>query len=353
MSVTEENLGAVEPAETDRHQARRAHDKVVIDARDVVVEYKGRGRTVLAVDRVNLQLHRGETLGLVGESGSGKSSLGRAIAQLPSPTSGAVGFDGTNLVTMSRPELRVQRRRIQMVFQDPISSLNPRRTAVDIVAEPLRLRGERNARAKALEMLAQVGVNEQMAERKPHQLSGGQCQRISIARAFIQNPEVLICDEPVSALDVSVQAQVLNILESMKDEFNLAMIFISHDLAVVSNVSDRVAVLYRGRLCEVSPSQDLYREPRHPYTKLLLDSVPDPDVSTDVSRDEVASSARPSTEASVVGCRFANRCPFATEICREVTPELELIGPDHLVACHHPLAEREPAGRALDTAVHG
>ncbi|GAA3702137.1 dipeptide ABC transporter ATP-binding protein [Arthrobacter ginkgonis] len=318
----------------DAGGARAERDRV-LHARDVVVRYRTkRKHEVLAVDRVELELFRGETLGLVGESGSGKSSLGRSIAQLPSPTSGRVDFDGQDLTALRIKDLRPVRRNVQMIFQDPISSLNPRRTALDIVADPLRLMGHPDPKARALEVLAEVGVNEQMAARKPHELSGGQCQRISIARAFVQEPAVLICDEPVSALDVSVQAQVLNLLEQMKRDYGLSMIFISHDLAVVSNISDRVAVLYQGRMCEVAPSEGLYAQPRHHYTKLLLDSVPNPDVDPEVPGERVA---QPKSLVSPSGCRFATRCPAATQECRDVVPELVELAPGHQVACHHPL----------------
>lgn len=327
-----------------------AHD-VVIDARNIRVEYKlGRGKTFVAIEDVNLELRRGETLGLVGESGSGKSTLGKAIAQVPQPNAGVVNFNGTDLVKLGKRELRATRRNIQMVFQDPISSLNPRRTAVDIVAEPLRLMKHPNPRERALEMLGEVGVNEQMATRRPHELSGGQCQRISIARAFVQSPDVLICDEPVSALDVSVQAQVLNLLESMKAEHGLSMLFISHDLAVVSNISDRVAVLYQGRMCEIAPSQELYAAPRHPYTRLLMDSVPDPDTHTDKPTGEIEK--QPATLVSPSGCRFATRCPLATKECVDNVPELRELEPGHWVACHNPLplSPTAAAGPALSMA---
>jgi len=316
-----------------------------LEARDLTVEYRG---GVKAVRGVDLVVRHGETLGLVGESGSGKSSIGKALVQLPRPTGGAVLVEGQDLTKLRTRSLRRMRRKLQMIFQDPISSLNPRRTALEIVAEPLRIMGHANPRQRAAEVLAEVGVDEEMAKRRPHELSGGQCQRISIARAVVQEPELLICDEPVSALDVSVQAQVLNLLEKMKAEYALSMIFISHDLAVVSNISDRVAVLYLGRLCEVASSTELYAAPRHHYTQLLLSSVPQPGVvrEKDASVNEINPEA-----AGAQGCPFASRCPAATEICRTTTPEYRELAPDHFVACHHPLPAREDLAAREDAGV--
>ncbi|MGK5113223.1 MULTISPECIES: ABC transporter ATP-binding protein [unclassified Geodermatophilus] len=314
----------------------RPRDRRILTADNVVVEYRARGRApVRAVDDVSLSVRKGETLGLVGESGCGKSSMGRSLVQLPPPTAGEVRLDGELLTGLSTAQLRPVRRRLQLVFQDPISSLNPRRTALEIVAEPLRLVGSADPRGRALEVLAEVGVDDQMARRRPHELSGGQCQRISIARAVVQEPEVLVCDEPVSALDVSVQAQVLNLLERMKAEYDLSMVFISHDLAVVSNISDRVAVMYLGKLVEIAPSADLYAAPRHHYTALLLSSVPGPRTERRAPRagGEVG---RPATSGTV-GCPFAGRCPAATEICSAQMPPLTAVGPEHEVACHHPI----------------
>jgi peptide/nickel transport system ATP-binding protein len=309
-------------------------EDVVLEAIDLVVEYRSGGKANRAVDGVSLTLRRGETLGLVGESGCGKSSTGRSLVQLPSPTGGEVTLMGEPLTGLSEKALRPLRRKLQLIFQDPISSLNPRRTAVEIVMEPLLIQGvaKKEARERAMATLAKVGVDEAMAERRPHQLSGGQCQRISIARAVVQDPEVLICDEPVSALDVSVQAQVLNLLEKMKDELGLSMVFISHDLAVVSNISDRVAVMYLGRIAEVAPSRALYASPRHHYTAMLLDSIPKPGTEREPSRATNELGGRPE-----VGCPFAPRCPAADDICRSAAPALVEVAPEHLVACHHPL----------------
>jgi peptide/nickel transport system ATP-binding protein len=322
------------PAAVDATAPADRHD-VVLSAKDIVVEYHAKGRRpVRAVDNVSLAVRRGETLGLVGESGCGKSSMGRALIQLPPPKSGEVRLGDTLLSGLSQKRLRPLRRRLQLIFQDPISSLNPRRTALDIVAEPLLLSGHPDPRGRALAALAEMGVDDQMARRRPHELSGGQCQRVSIARAVVQEPDVLICDEPVSALDVSVQAQVLNLLERMKAEYRLSMVFISHDLAVVNNISDRVAVMYLGRICEIAPSTDLYADPRHHYTSLLLSSVPRPGAPrVPVPR---TGDIGPNTRAGV-GCPFAPRCPAATALCRDETPPLVDAGPDRAVACHHPI----------------
>src|SRR5437764_2595654 len=248
---------------------------------DLVVEYSVGGKTVHAVSGVSLEVARGETLGLVGESGCGKSTLGRAVLQLRRPTSGRVLFDGHDLTTMQGDALRRMRRRVQLIFQDPIASLNPRRRIGDIVAEPLVIAGvkdraERERRVR--EVLSAVGLDPDLVMgRLPHEFSGGQCQRICIARALVLDPEFIICDEPVSALDVSIRAQILNLLEEMKTRYGLTLLFIAHGLAVVKVVSDRVAVMYLGRLCEVGPSEQLCDKPAHPYTALLIDALPVPD----------------------------------------------------------------------------
>lgn len=302
----------------------------------IVVDYPVRGKkSFRAVHGVDIVVRKGETLGLVGESGCGKSTTGRALVQLPRPTSGEVWLGKTNLTDLNQKEIRPLRRRLQLIFQDPIASLNPRRTAQEIVAEALSLVGHDSPKERAIEVLASVGVDEQMARRKPHELSGGQCQRISIARAIAQDPEVLICDEPVSALDVSVQAQVLNLLEKMKTEHDLSMVFISHDLAVVANISDRIAVMYLGRICEIAPSTELYSRPRHHYTALLLSSVPKPGVER--TRREVDGKDAGTVKYEGVGCPFATRCMGATEICHTTVPPLTIAAHDHQMACHHPI----------------
>jgi peptide/nickel transport system ATP-binding protein len=306
---------------------------------NLVVEYSVGGRTVHAVSGVSLQVARGETLGLVGESGCGKSTLGRAVLQLRRPVSGQVVFDGHDLVAMSGEPLRRMRRRVQLIFQDPIASLNPRRRIGDIVAEPLVIagikdRGERERRVR--EVLSAVGLDPDLVMgRLPHEFSGGQCQRISIARALVLNPEFIICDEPVSALDVSIRAQILNLLEEMKARYGLTLLFIAHDLAVVKVVSDRVAVMYLGRLCEVGPSEQLFARPAHPYTALLIEAIPHPDPDVRPS-ESVPIGEPPSPISPPSGCRFRTRCPKADQRCVDEVPELVSVAPNRLVACHHP-----------------
>ncbi|MCP4436198.1 MAG: ATP-binding cassette domain-containing protein [Actinomycetia bacterium] len=314
----------------------------LLSVENLVVEFPvGRGKKVSAVSNVSFDLVRGETLGLVGESGCGKSTTGKAIMQLPAPTSGTVQLGDTELTRLRGASLRATRPRMQMIFQDPISSLNPRRTVADIVEEPLRIwkTGDADARrAKVQEVLTTVGIDPTAAsERKPHEFSGGQCQRISIARAVVTDPELIICDEPVSALDVSVQAQILNLLEDMKARYGLTLVFVAHDLAVVKNVSDRVAVMYLGKLCEIGPPSALYEEPAHPYTEALLNAIPVPDPAADVHDKEHLGGDLPSPIDPPSGCRFRTRCDRATDICNKVEPQMQPVGDDHHVACHHPL----------------
>jgi peptide/nickel transport system ATP-binding protein len=318
-------------------------DDALVSVRDVVIEFPvGRsGAKVHAVSGVSLDIRKGETLGLVGESGCGKSTLGRALLQLPRPTSGSVIFDGTELTKLSESDLRVERRRIQMIFQDPISSLNPRQRVGQIVSDPLDVWKEGTSeerRARVVEVLEAVGLDPETAmDRRPHEFSGGQCQRISIARCLILRPEVIICDEPVSALDVSVQAQILNLLEEMKERFDLTMLFIAHDLAVVRNISDRIAVMYLGKICEVAPSSILHESPFHPYTDGLLRSIPVPDPMHVADKDAEMAGELPSPLAPPSGCRFRTRCPRAQERCATEEPLLRELAPDHHVACHFPL----------------
>ena len=316
--------------------------ETVLRVEDLVVAFRQQGgQTLRAVDGVSLEVARGETLGLVGESGCGKSSLARAVIQLPRPASGQVLLDGEDLTQLRGAALRRARRKIQMIFQDPISSLNPRRRIGETVAQPLRIigRGDRATQREAAHaMLAAVGLDpDQAFERLPHQFSGGQCQRISIARALIVEPEFLICDEPVSALDVSVQAQILNLLRDMRARYGLTMLFISHDLAVVKNICDRVAVMYLGKLCETAPSEDLYRAPAHPYTAALLSAIPVPDVNQPPRAVALVPGELPSPTNPPSGCRFRTRCPRADAKCAEVIPLAQEIAPGHHVACHYPL----------------
>jgi peptide/nickel transport system ATP-binding protein len=313
----------------------------LLSINDLVVEFKKGRQTVQAVSGVSFDVYPGETLGIVGESGCGKSTTGRAIVQIESPTSGSVSFDGTEMTTLSRSDLRRARTGIQMIFQDPISSLNPRRKIKDIVAEPLDIWKTEigDERLKTVRtMLHDVGLDPETTEdRYPRQFSGGQCQRISIARALVMKPKLLICDEMVSSLDVSVQAQILNLLEDLKARYGLTVVFIAHDLAVVKNVSDRVAVMYLGRLCEVAPSDDLYANPAHPYSEALLSAALEPDPDAPALRI-MLSGEPPSPIDPPSGCRFRTRCPKAEARCAEEQPELREVAPGHHVACHFPLA---------------
>ena len=312
----------------------------LLEVKNLVVEYVVGNKIVHAVSDVSLEIARGETLGLVGESGCGKSTLGRAVLQLRPAQSGKVLFDGEDLTSMRGEALRKMRRRVQLIFQDPIASLNPRRRIGDIIAEPLVIAGYKDANKRqelVREVLGAVGLDPALVvDRLPHEFSGGQCQRICIARALVLNPEFIICDEPVSALDVSIRAQILNLLEEMKTRFRLTSLFIAHDLAVVKAVSDRVAVMYLGRICEVGPSEQLFAKPAHPYTALLIEAipVPDPDVRP---AESVPVGEPPSPIAPPSGCRFRTRCPRADRRCAEDVPELRPIAAGKYVACHHPL----------------
>jgi peptide/nickel transport system ATP-binding protein len=328
--VTAESSAAID-------ESRQQDAEVVLRLEDLVVEFPaGGGRKVHAVSGIDLDLRRGETLGLVGESGCGKSTTGRAIMQLVRPTSGAVRFHGRDLTKSSSAEMRLLRPKLQMIFQDPVSSLNPRRKIPDIVGDPLVVWGRKDQRASVVpEVLRAVGLApEQVADRRPHQFSGGQCQRVSIARALVLEPEVLICDEPVSALDVSVQAQILNLLEDMKQRYGLTLVFIAHDLGVVRNISDRVAVMYLGRICEVGDTRSVFDEPVHPYTRLLVSSIPS--VQT-AGGGEAGGGEMPSPLSPPSGCRFRTRCPLATDRCATEVPEMREVAPGRLAACHHPI----------------
>ena len=320
--------------------SRAPPSEPLLDVQNLVVEYAVGGKTLHAVSDVSLQVARGETLGLVGESGCGKSTLGRAVLQLRKAVSGRVLFDGEDLTAMQGDTLRRMRQRVQLIFQDPIASLNPRRRIGDIVAEPLVIAGVKDAKKREQlvhDVLGAVGLDPSLVMgRLPHEFSGGQCQRICIARALVLNPEFIICDEPVSALDVSIRAQILNLLEEMKARYGLTLLFIAHDLAVVKAVSDRVAVMYLGRLCEVGPSEQLFAHPAHPYTALLIEAipVPDPDVRP---AESVAVGEPPSPIAPPSGCRFRTRCPRADQRCADEMPELREVAPEQFAACHHPL----------------
>ena len=310
---------------------------------ELVVEFPvGRtGLRVHAVSGISLDVLPGETLGIVGESGCGKSTTGRAILQLPRPNGGSISFEGQELTGLHGDGMRTVRTNIQMIFQDPISSLNPRRKVRDIVLEPLtiwKIGTSAERQAKVRQVLEDVGLDPEVAaDRRPHQFSGGQCQRISIARALVLEPKLIICDEPVSALDVSVQAQVLNLLEDLKARYGLTMMFIAHDLAVVKNVSDRVGVMYLGKLCEVAPSDKLYAHPAHPYTDILLKSIPVPDPTVRPDPNSRIEGEIPSPVFPPSGCRFRTRCPRAEERCAVEEPMVRAVEPGHFVACHFPL----------------
>lgn len=320
----------------------RPEGTALLRIEDLVVEFPvGRsGLKVHAVSGISLDVMEGETLGLVGESGCGKSTTGKAIMQLPRPTSGSIVLEGQDLTKLGMNEMRALRPRMQMIFQDPISSLNPRRKVSDIVAEPLEIwkkgtKEERSAKVRAT--MEMVGIDpDQAGNRKPHEFSGGQCQRICIARSVVMDPKMLICDEPVSALDVSIQAQILNLLEDMKKAYGLTLVFIAHDLAVVKNVSDRVVVMYLGKICEVAPPDALYANPAHHYTRALIDSIPEPNPAIRPDQTSALEGDLPSPMFPPSGCRFRTRCPAEQAKCAEVEPELVEVGPGHFVACHYP-----------------
>jgi oligopeptide transport system ATP-binding protein len=296
--------------------------------------------TLRAVDGVSFDLRPGETLGLVGESGCGKSTLGRAVLRLLPAAAGRVVWLGQNLEKLSAEEMRLKRREMQIIFQDPLASLNPRMTVGDIIAEPLRTfqpsLGGAEVKARVKEMMAKVGLLPNQINRYPHEFSGGQCQRIGIARAMINQPKLIVCDEPVSALDVSIQGQIVNLLMDLQRETGMALIFISHNLSVVRHISHRIMVLYLGRVAEMADRDDIYRNPRHPYTQALISAVPIPDPEVERNRRRIVLTGDlPSPLKPPSGCIFRTRCPKATELCAREVPPLEQIARGHLVACHH------------------
>jgi len=293
---------------------------------------------IKAVDDVTLSVRRGETLGLVGESGCGKTTTGRCILQLYKPTEGSIVFDGQELVGLPSRQMRQMRRQMQVIFQDPFSSLNPRMTAGNIVGEPLIVHGLVNNKAeyrdRVGELLQNVGLNPYMADRFPHEFSGGQRQRIGVARALSVDPKLIVCDEPVSALDVSIQAQVINLLEDLQERYQLTYLFIAHDLSVVRHISDRVAVMYLGRIVEIADRVEIYRNPLHPYTKALLSAVPIPDPVIDAQRERILLTGEvPSPLNPPTGCVFHPRCPVAIDDCSGVIPEMREVEPGHWAAC--------------------
>ena len=290
-----------------------------------------------AVDDVSFQIERGKTLGIVGESGCGKSTIGRTILRLLEPTSGSVIFDGIDLTSLSKEQLRVMRQKMQIIFQDPFSSLDPRMTVSQTIAEPLKLHGiikdKRAREQRVLELMDTVGLAERLYDTYPHELDGGRRQRIGIARALAMNPKFIVCDEPVSALDVSIQAQILNLMEDIQDREGLTYIFITHDLSVVNHFADDIAVMYMGRMVEKAPAEELFENPLHPYTQALLSAIPVPDIHTEMNRIVLKGEVTSPIEPKPI-CRFAARCPLANEKCMRGEPELTEIKTDHWVACN-------------------
>jgi oligopeptide transport system ATP-binding protein len=320
----------------------------LLDVRDLKVHYRVRtpgalvGRHVLlkALDGASFSLAAGETLGVVGESGCGKSTLGRAVLQLVRPTAGEVVWLGRPIQGLAARDMRPLRRDMQMIFQDPLAALDPRMTVGEIIGEPLDTfmpsLSKADAKAKVKEMMAKVGLSPQMVNRYPHEFSGGQCQRIGIARAMILDPKLIVCDEPVSALDVSIQAQIVNLLMRLQRELNLSLILISHDLSVVRHISHRILVLYLGRVMELASRDELYANPRHPYTRALIAAVPIPDPDREANKPRLALTGDlPSPLAPPSGCLFRTRCPQATALCADVAPPEEAVSATHAVSCHY------------------
>ena len=326
----------------------RSENQVLLETKDLRKYFSGKKGlfnlnppVVKAVDDINLKIHKGETLGLVGESGCGKSTLGRTILKLIPMTSGQVIYNGEDIAAYDKKQMWEMRKRMQIIFQDPYSSLNPRMTVYDLVSAPLEVYGIGSAAERkemVISILNDVGLDKQYLNRFPHEFSGGQRQRIGIARALILNPEFVVCDEAVSALDVSVRAQVLNLMKKMQQKRNLTYLFISHDLSVVRHVSDRVAVMYLGSVVEIADKQDLYGAPLHHYTRALLSAIPIPDANRKRNRIILEGDV-PSAYNPPSGCKFHTRCPYATDRCREEVPALRDMGGGHSVACHFPLNE--------------
>ncbi|MCP9272213.1 ABC transporter ATP-binding protein [Mycolicibacterium arenosum] len=323
-------------------------NEVLLEVKDLVKHFPIKSGVVIdrevgrvkAVDGVSLTIREGETLGLVGESGCGKSTLCRVILQLTTPTSGSVTFAGDELVGRSRRAMRPIRRQIQMIFQDPYASLNPRKRVSRIIGEPMEMHGIASGRdvdTRVRDLLDRVGLQPEHGDRYPHEFSGGQRQRIGIARAIALRPKLIIADEPVSALDVSVQAQIVNLLKDLQSEMGLSYLFVAHDLGVVRHVSDRVAVMYLGRIVESATASRLYEHPLHPYSNALLSAVPIPDPKANVARERlVLDGDVPSPIDPPAGCHFHTRCPWATDVCVDDDPVLRELKPEHVAACHHP-----------------
>ncbi len=321
----------------------RIENEILLETKDLRKYFSGKKglfnmnpAVVKAVDDINLVIRKGETLGLVGESGCGKSTLGRTILDLIPKTSGQVFYKGEDIDSYDKQKKWEMRKKMQIIFQDPYSSLNPRMTVYDLVSAPLEVYNigtPEERKERVIEMLSEVGLDKQYLNRFPHEFSGGQRQRIGIARALILDPEFVVCDEAVSALDVSVRAQVLNLMKKMQEKKNLTYLFISHDLSVVRHVSDRVAVMYLGSVVEIAEKHALYDNPKHPYTKALLSAIPIPDANRKRNRIILEGDV-PSAYNPPSGCKFHTRCPYATEKCRTEVPELRSVGEDHMVACH-------------------
>ena len=330
----------------DQMQGKTAPGEVLVDVRNLKVYFpvtaglifQRKVADVKAVDGISFQIRKGETLGLVGESGCGKSTTGRAILQLYRPTEGEIQFGEVELTKIKGGELRRMRRKMQMIFQDPYASLNPRMSAGAIIGEPLAIHGlakGKERRERVAELMRVVGLNPYYSNRFPHEFSGGQRQRIGVARALAVEPDFIVADEPVSALDVSIQAQIINLLEDLQEQFNLTYLFIAHDLSVVRHISDRVAVMYLGKLMELTDRDELYKNPLHPYTKALLSAVPIPDPKVEAERERVILTGDvPSPMHPPPGCVFNTRCPIVIDECRTVVPEWREVSRDHWVACH-------------------
>lgn len=317
--------------------------QILLEAENLVKEFPARRGKVHAVSDVSLCIYRGETLALVGESGCGKSTLGRMLLRLIEPTSGRLRYDGQNLLALKPEKMREMRRRMQIIFQDPYASLNPRMSIGRIIEEPLLTHkiGENRQERQSIvhSLMDKVGIRPEFYSRYPHQFSGGQRQRVGIARALALNPELIVCDEPVSALDVSIQAQILNLLRDLQKELGLTYLFISHDLGVVRYISDRVCVMFLGRLCEIGGTKELYQSPIHPYTRFLMESVPKPDPTLRREEREILTGDIPSPIDPPSGCRFHTRCPYAKEICSKEAPPMREFGNGRYAACHFPLAQ--------------
>ena len=311
--------------------------KVLLEVKDLKKYFATPKGLLHAVDGVSFTINEGETLGIVGESGCGKSTTGRVILRLLEATDGEIIFDGKDIRALSSAEMRRMRREMQIIFQDPFSSLDPRKTVSEIIAEPLKInkiiKSKNERLERVLELMETVGLAERLINAYPHELDGGRRQRIGIARALASNPKFIVCDEPVSALDVSIQAQILNLMNELQEKLGLTYIFITHDLSVVNHFADDIAVMYLGKLVEKAPTEDLFHEPVHPYTQALLSAIPVPNIRMQTERvilkGEISSPIDPQPV-----CRFANRCPLATEVCRQSEPALREIRPGHFVACH-------------------